>query len=197
MPENRFKALFQRALRAQKEEDLEEALRIWRGILVMQPDYVPALNNMGIALRRLGRIAESEAVLRTGLERAPQSAELWISLGRTLAHWGVADEAVTAVRKALVLEPQSAPAHFAMGQLLDQGGRAVFGVHPRRPARGDGSVHLVGVPEGAGSPVAGSVPEGAGSLVAGSSGASGGQGTLRGGGGLQRAPSGHFVSRCS
>ena len=120
MPHSRLEELFEQAVKLQKEGHYEEAVKIWRAIITVRPDDIPALNNMGIALRHLGRIAESEAVLRIGLERAPTSAELWMSLARTLSHWGVIKEAEEALQKAVILAPNNPRPAYAMGRFLEE-----------------------------------------------------------------------------
>ena len=119
MPDNRLKDFFLQAVELQQAKEYDAAIKIWRAIITFHPDYIPALNNMAIALRHLGRIAEAEAVLRTSLERAPESVELLISLARTLSHWGVFDEAEEALKKAIGLAPKDPRPAYAMGRLLE------------------------------------------------------------------------------
>jgi len=117
--------LFNKAIEYQARGAFEKAVTAWRGILLNQPDYLPALNNLGIALRHLGRIAESEAVLRTGIERHPDSPDLYISLGQTLQSWGLNDEAVQSLQTAITLNPGKTAAHYDLGVLyLERGDTA-------------------------------------------------------------------------
>lgn len=117
--------LFNKAIEHQARGAYEKAVTAWRSILLNQPDYLPALNNLGIALRHLGRVAESEAVLRTGIERHPTSPDLHISLGQTLQSWGLDDAAVEALQTAIALNPGKLAAHYDLGVIyLERGDTA-------------------------------------------------------------------------
>ncbi len=124
-----LKRAFTMAMQRQNSGDLEGAVQVWRAILMQDPDYIPALNNLGVALRRLGRIAESDAVLRAGIERAPISAELFVSHGKTLQQWGRSDSARDAFVKASHLNPSLPDPHHALGLLHWEEGRLSEAVH--------------------------------------------------------------------
>lgn len=115
VPQSSLERLFRRAAHHHGRGLLEDAVTAWRAILVEHPDYLPALNNLGVALRRLDRVAESEAVLRAGLERHPHNPDLWISLGQTLHAWDLPDAALDAFARAVALDPRRAQAHYAAG----------------------------------------------------------------------------------
>ncbi len=117
LQESSLKRAFGIALERQTSGDFDGAIRAWRAILLQNPDSVAAMNNLGIALRREGRIAESEAVLRAGLERQPLNPELLVSLGQTLHEWGRLDEAEQDLIRASSLAPKLASAHHALGLL--------------------------------------------------------------------------------
>ncbi len=122
MSRSPFERLFHKALEYQAKGMFEQAVSAWRAILLSQPDYLPALNNLGIALRHLGRIAESEAVLRTGIERHPDNADLHVSLGQTLKSWGLEDAAIEALKTAISLNPSNTAAHYDLGAMyVDRG----------------------------------------------------------------------------
>jgi predicted Zn-dependent protease len=50
--------------------DLETAVRCLRELVAVAPDYVPAYQQAGQVLARLGRAAEARAVLRQGMDAA-------------------------------------------------------------------------------------------------------------------------------
>ena len=125
---------FDLAIERQNSGDLDGAIRAWRAILLHSPDSVAALNNLGIALRRAGRIAESEAVLRTGIERHPMTAELHLSLGQTRQEWGRDDEAEQEFIRASVLDPKIAGPQQALGTLYLAQGRVEDGIRALRAA---------------------------------------------------------------
>ncbi len=112
----------EKALALQINGDLEAAVSAYRAILIVDPDHIPALNNLGVALRRLGRVAESEAMLRIAIERAPEEASLHLSLGRTLLDWGDRALAKAEMQRAGALDPDLTAAHLALGEInLDDG----------------------------------------------------------------------------
>ncbi|WP_425407464.1 tetratricopeptide repeat protein [Hwanghaeella sp.] len=115
--ESSLKRAFDIALDRQTSGDFDGAIRAWRAILLQNPDSVAAMNNLGIALRREGRIAESEAVLRAGLEREPLNPELLVSLGQTRLQWGRLDEAEKDFIRASSLAPKLPGAHHSLGIL--------------------------------------------------------------------------------
>ncbi len=127
-PDSSLKRAFAIGMARQQQGDFEGAIRAWRAILLQNPDSVAALNNLGVALRRVGRIAESEAVLRTGIERHPMTAELHISLGQTRQEWGRDDEAEQEFIRASVLAPGSPAAQHALGALYLAQGRLEDGI---------------------------------------------------------------------
>lgn len=115
--ESSLKRAFDIAMERQTAGDYEGAIRAWRAILLQNPDSVAAMNNLGIALRREGRIAESEAVLRAGLEREPYNPQLLVSLGQARQQWGRLDEAEKDFIRAATLSPTLTGAHHALGIL--------------------------------------------------------------------------------
>ena len=122
-PESSLKRAFDIGLERQTAGDFDGAIRAWRAILLQNPDSVAAMNNLGIALRHEGRIAESEAVLRAGLEREPLNPELLVSLGQTRLQWGRLDEAEKDFIRASSLAPWLPGAHHALGILYLQRNR--------------------------------------------------------------------------
>jgi tetratricopeptide (TPR) repeat protein len=59
--------------------DWEEAVRRWELVRVRYPDSPSGYAGGGAALRELGRFDEAEAVLRTGLELLPSSADIAVT----------------------------------------------------------------------------------------------------------------------
>lgn len=74
------------------------------------------------ALRRDGRLAEAEAVLRAALTNSPASARLNLQLGVTLARLGRFDEAGGYLARAVELDPRDAFAQMNLGNLYRRRG---------------------------------------------------------------------------
>lgn len=116
--------LFLRARTALSQGSLGEAVRLWRGLIAVDPDNVEAMERLATALRGLGRIAEAEAVLRTAIERAPDRASLRVGLGATLMGWEAYEKAAEAYARAAVLDGKSVAARIGLGRACLAGGDA-------------------------------------------------------------------------
>ena len=117
--------LFARARTALRHGALDEAVRLWRGAIAMDPDNVAAMERLATALRGLGRIAEAEAVLRTAIERAPDRASLHVSLGSVLMAWEAYEKAAMSYAKAARLDPADPASRVGLGRACLAGGDAV------------------------------------------------------------------------
>lgn len=115
-------ALFARARAALSRGSLDEAVRLWRGVVALEPDNVAALEALARALRGLGRVAEAEAVLRTALERRPDAARLHLALGLTEMGWGATRRAAASFARAIQLDPAVNRARIGLGRACLAGG---------------------------------------------------------------------------
>lgn len=106
MTDEALKTLFHSAVAAADSRRLADAVVAFRAVLLAQPDYRPALHGLGVALRKLGRVAEAEAVLRTGLERHPGAAELHLAMAETLADWDRLADALDEADRAAATAPR-------------------------------------------------------------------------------------------
>jgi protein O-GlcNAc transferase len=97
---------------------LEAAAADYRAVLVLDPAYVDALNNLGIVLAELGDNAGAIDVYRRALALRPAAIGTRINLGTALRRGGRLDEAIDTFREALKLAPHSAEAEFGLGTAL-------------------------------------------------------------------------------
>jgi predicted O-linked N-acetylglucosamine transferase (SPINDLY family) len=88
-----------------------------------QPDSAEVLNNLAVALARLGRHDEAVACLRRALAARPDWAELCLNLGNIHKDQGLLDEAISAHTDAVRLRPGDAEAHNLLGGALAIQGR--------------------------------------------------------------------------
>ena len=86
--------------------------------LAIDPQTGPNHANLGIALRRLGRLDEAAACYRRAIQLSPNHAEAHNNLGNLLMRLGQMDEAVACYRQAIALRPDYADAHNGLGGLL-------------------------------------------------------------------------------
>jgi tetratricopeptide (TPR) repeat protein len=99
-------------------------------------------NNIGEALRYLGRLDEASAHFTKATELDPSAAESHMNLGNVLKQQGRLGEAIERYRRALELKPDYAEAHLNLGVALKEQGqeqeaedhyRHALGVNPRFP----------------------------------------------------------------
>ncbi len=95
--------------------DAMAALGYYKRALELDPENADACNNLGIALRTLGRFAEAEVALRQAIRLRPNRASAHINLGLVLRSAGKFEEAVSAFSKAVEIDPNLAEAHNSLG----------------------------------------------------------------------------------
>lgn len=120
MPDNLQSKLVKLTKAAQSRQAagrLDDAIMIWRTILLAQPDHVPTLYALGKTLFEQGRIAEAEATFRVAVERAPQQPALWRILAKVLMHWENWEEAENCLHNALARAPEDVDTLLSLGQL--------------------------------------------------------------------------------
>jgi tetratricopeptide (TPR) repeat protein len=101
---------------------VDEAVACCRQALELKPDYAEAYNNLGNALRDLGKLDGAIACYRRALELKPDYAEAHNNMGVAFRDLGKLDGAIACYRRALELTPDYAGAHSNLGvALLDQG----------------------------------------------------------------------------
>src|ERR1051326_4807799 len=103
--------------------NLEEALKHYQLAIDPEFEYAPeALNNMGTALRRMGRDEEAAACFRRAIEGRAPYFEAHINLADALEAAGRLEEAARIYQAVLNFRPDSAMAYSgAAGVLQDQG----------------------------------------------------------------------------
>ena len=103
---------------AAARNDPEQAIRLYRRAVEINPDYPDIRLHLGMELLNQGDPEEALAHLRRALELEPNSAEAHTQLGIALAATGQRDQAVSHYRRALELRPRYAVAHNNLGAEL-------------------------------------------------------------------------------
>jgi len=98
--------------------DAMAALGYYKRALELDPENADACNNLGIALRTIGRFAEAEVALRQAIRMRPDSASAHLNLGVVLRSVGRVDEALAAFRKTVEIDPALAAGHNNLGNVL-------------------------------------------------------------------------------
>jgi tetratricopeptide (TPR) repeat protein len=81
---------------------------LYGDLVTKSPDYLPAQENLGLALRRRGQHEEAIAFLEAALAEQPRYAGFHNGLGLSFAALGRGDEAVRAFKRAVAFEPDNA-----------------------------------------------------------------------------------------
>ena len=97
---------------------IAEALPWLERAITRQPPFAHAFRELGALLFSLRRLDQAEAVLKQGLEVAPDLTELWVVLGGIYLDRGDRDNAKLAFARGLVTAPDHAGALYGMGAVL-------------------------------------------------------------------------------
>jgi tetratricopeptide (TPR) repeat protein len=107
---------FQRALRLEQEERLEEAALAYSKALDPAHPRPEVAFNLGNTLYALGRGEEACAAYALATELDPEYVEAWNNLGNALSVSARQAEAIRCFERALALEPDYADAHFNLAE---------------------------------------------------------------------------------
>jgi tetratricopeptide (TPR) repeat protein len=105
-----------------RQGDCENAIRLYRKALEIDPNNAVALANWGACLLRLGKPQEAMSRLTRALEVKPDLANAHSNLGIALSRQNRIPEAVESFRGALRLDPDLALPHLYLGILLQHFG---------------------------------------------------------------------------
>ena len=110
--------IFQQAVTFHREGKLKEAEHLYREILKTRPDYMDAINNLGIIFQDHGKLDQAKEYFKKAIELEPDYAEAHNNLGNTLFKLNKFDAAEKSYRKAIELRPDLSQAHFNLGNTL-------------------------------------------------------------------------------
>ncbi len=115
--------MFGQGLEHHNNGDLEEAARIYGQALILDPRIPDIYNNLGVALRALGKLEASAACYQRSLALNPDHAGSYTNLGNVLRGLGRLDAAAASHRRAVELAPDEANTHYNLGLALRDLGR--------------------------------------------------------------------------
>lgn len=113
---------FQRALRLEQEERLEEAARAYAKALDPTHPRPEVAFNLGNTLYALERGEDACSAFALAVELDPEYVEAWNNLGNALSRLGRHDEARARFERALALAPDYADAHYNLAETLAASG---------------------------------------------------------------------------
>jgi tetratricopeptide (TPR) repeat protein len=102
---------------------LDEAIYHYSQAIRILPDYVDALNGLGVVFYKTGRIDEAIDYYKEALEINRRNVEVYSNYGMALAAEGRFDEAISLYNEALQIAPDSINIHLNLGVALTGSGK--------------------------------------------------------------------------
>ncbi len=113
----------ERAIHYHGSGKLQEAEKIYRGLLNEQPDQADALHYLGVIGLQVGRIDEAVNLMQRAVDARPDYVDAVVNLGNGLQAQGRFEAAAERFEQALSLGPPTAPVLANLGGALAQLGR--------------------------------------------------------------------------
>ena len=98
-------------LKAFAKNDLESARTAFRQLLLLDPENLTGLVNLGLVEYRLGHSAEAEKLLKQAVRLEPDAAFAWLTLGIVSYGQEKLDAALAALAQAALLDPKNPKVH--------------------------------------------------------------------------------------
>lgn len=118
-----------RAVEAHKTGELQDAERLYRAILEVQPKHPDANHNLGILALGVGKPQDALPYLKAALETNPNQGQYWISYVNALIKANNPDDA----RKVLNQGKKAGLSHEAIGQIEKQ----LISISPHTPTQSE------------------------------------------------------------
>ena len=115
--------MFGDALAHHRNDELEEAARLYGRALILNPNIPDIYNNLGVALRALGKLEASAACYHRALALSPDNGGAYTNLGNVLRGLGQYKAAAASHRRAVELTPDNADALYNLGLALRETGQ--------------------------------------------------------------------------
>lgn len=100
-------------------ERYEDVISACHKMLDIEPDYLPALNNLASSLAALGRYDESSSEFDKLMTLAPDNPAVLNNYGRGLVLMGRLVEARNVLEKAVQIQPHYAEARFNLALMME------------------------------------------------------------------------------
>ena len=107
---------------------MDEAVREFRRAIALDPSYVKAHNNLGVAYLRARQLDDAAAELKVALGADARNIESLVNLALVQKAAGRTAEARDLLRRAVSLDPRHAGSHYNLAVVADDGGDMVTAV---------------------------------------------------------------------
>jgi len=104
-------------------ERWEAAVEAYERVVVIDPGYAAAWNNLGLLQHRMGRYERAQACYRAALEADDSCCQAAFNLGSLHEDLSDLSTAIGWYRRALEMEPDYADAHFNLAGVLGKAGQ--------------------------------------------------------------------------
>ena len=112
--------VFQQAVTKHQEGKLDEAERLYRSILEVEPQHLDVNNNLGALLFSFGNFYEAVKFFNKVIKLRPDYVNAHNNLGIALSELGRLEEAEKIYKKLIALKPNYAEAHSNFGNTLQK-----------------------------------------------------------------------------
>ena len=106
---------FEKGNEKQREGNLRSAMAHYQKALRIEPDFYPALNNLGAMYLRQRDHAQAEAAFVKSMQVNPDDGESYINLGHMLYEQAQYPQAIDRLEQGLKRSPRSPVGHFLLG----------------------------------------------------------------------------------
>lgn len=110
--------LLQQAVAAHQANNLAEAEKLYRSVLMAAPEHADALALLALVRGAHGDHVEAVKLVEQAIAQDPKSALFRMHLGNVLMNAKNLPEAVAAFREAILRQPNLAPAHYNLANAL-------------------------------------------------------------------------------
>ena len=114
---------FNLALQNHKKNNLKFAKTLYEEILISDPNYIDAYNNLGILFNQLGKHEEAISCYEKAIQIQPNNAAVYNNLGLLNGKLGKHEEAISYYEKAIQIQPNNAVAYYNLANTFKQLGK--------------------------------------------------------------------------
>ena len=106
--DKKVEKLLEEAGKAYLDGKTEDAIKLARDAIRLDPKFALAHGNLGLVLRKMGQLDEAIASLRKAIELNPKDGNSHYNLGNMVFDKQQWDEAITCYQKAIAIHPRNA-----------------------------------------------------------------------------------------
>ena len=125
---------FEKALKADQQGKTDEAIRGYRKVLEMAPNFYPAHNQLGVTFLRQKNFPAAQGQFEEAIKLNQADANAYFNLGNVFLLTRQYDDAQRSLEEGLRKQPNSGLGHFLLGSVYDRMGKPNEAEHNLRSA---------------------------------------------------------------